>query len=107
MIMGVYVGTYNLTGIIIGAGAFLIIAIGRYSTIKAEYYFTRRFWAGFLVLGLTGLALSLLVSSFIPSSLLSIFGFTYLWGIGEIIEQEKRVRKGWFPENPRRKKRRQ
>lgn len=102
--MGLFIGTYNLTGIIIGAGAFLIIAIGRYSTIKAEYYFSRRFWIGFLIIGVAGLALSLLADSFILSSLLSIFGFTYLWGIGEIIEQEKRVERGWFPENPRRKK---
>ncbi len=26
----------------------------------------------------------------------------YAWGIYEIIAQEKRVLKGWFPENPKR-----
>lgn len=29
--------------------------------------------------------------------------FSFFWGIGEIFEQEKRVLKGWFPENPERK----
>jgi hypothetical protein len=36
------------------------------------------------------------------SAFFAIMGFTYLWGIGEIIEQEERVRKGWFPKNPQR-----
>lgn len=102
--MAVHAGGYNLTGLIIGAGAFLIIALGRISTIKAEYYFSRKFWVGFLVIGLSGLICSLKVESFVISSLLSIFGFTCLWGIGEIIEQEERVKKGWFPQNPSRKK---
>ena len=26
-----------------------------------------------------------------------------LWSIGEIFEQKKRVEKGWFPMNPKRK----
>ncbi len=94
----------NLTGLIIGAGAFLIIAFARYTTIKAEYYFTKTFWVAFLIIGLVALGASLLINSFILSSILSILGFNYLWGIGEIIEQEKRVEKGWFPKNPKRKK---
>lgn len=94
---------YDFTGIMIGAAAFLIIALGRYTTIKAEYFFTKKFWVGFLIIGLLAIAASLMVKSFILSSVLSIFGFTYLWGIGEIIEQEKRVEKGWYPKNPKRK----
>jgi hypothetical protein len=102
--MGIFWETYNLTGVIIGAAAFLIIALGRYTTIIAEYYFTKKFWVGFLIIGLTSLVFSIMVNSFALSSILSILGFTYLWGIGEIREQEERVRKGWFPQNPRRKK---
>ena len=26
-----------------------------------------------------------------------------LWGIGEVFHQRERVRKGWFPMNPKRK----
>lgn len=97
--------TLNITGILVGAGAFLSIAIGRYLTIKAEYYFTKKFWLGFLLIGIVCIILSLISEAFVLSSILSILGFTFLWGIGEIIEQEKRVEKGWFPKNPRRKKR--
>ena len=28
--------------------------------------------------------------------------FSFFWGIHELIAQEKRVLKGWFPENPKR-----
>lgn len=94
----------NITGILVGAGAFLSIALGRYLTIKAEYYFTKKFWIGFLIIGILCIMFSLMSESFILSSVLGILGFTFLWGIGEIIEQEKRVKKGWFPKNPRRKK---
>ena len=95
----------NITGILVGAGAFLSIALGRYLTIKAEYYFTKKFWIGFLIIGIICILFSLISENFIVSSILGILGFTFLWGIGEIIEQEKRVEKGWFPENPRKKKR--
>ncbi|MFP4619802.1 MAG: DUF4491 family protein [Bacteroidales bacterium] len=94
----------NLTGILVGAGAFLSIALGRYLTIKAEYYFTKKFWIGFLILGILCMMLSLTTENFVVSSTLGILGFTFLWGIGEILEQEKRVEKGWFPENQKRNK---
>lgn len=32
-----------------------------------------------------------------------ITGFSCFWSIKELFEQEKRVEKGWFPKNPRRK----
>lgn len=101
--MSVMLGNLNLTGLIIGASAFLIIAFARYITIKAEYYFTKKFWVVFLIIGISAIAASLIEDSFIFSSILSILAFNFLWGIGEIIEQEKRVDKGWFPKNPRRK----
>jgi len=96
-------GDLNFNGVIIGAAAFLIIAFARYITIKAEYFFSKKFWIVFLIIGITGLVSSLFIQSFIVSAILSIFGFNFLWGIGEIIEQEKRVKKGWFPKNPKRK----
>jgi len=36
--------------------------------------------------------------------LLGVLGCTFLWSIQELYEQEERVRKGWFPENPNRQK---
>ena len=101
--MNLIIGNLNLTGLLIGASAFVIIAFARYITIKAEYYFTKKFWIAFLIIGILAIIASLLEHSFIISSVLSILAFNFLWGIGEIIEQEKRVEKGWFPKNPRRK----
>ncbi len=104
MSMTLFSLTIQLSGLIIGAVAFGSIALGRYLTIKGEYYFTRRFWIVFLILGGLLLLLALVTPHFLVSASCSILGFTFLWGIGEVIEQEKRVQKGWFPENPNRKK---
>jgi hypothetical protein len=61
-------------------------------------------WIAFLLVGLASLGGALMIEALIPASILSIFGLTMLWGIHEIIEQEERVNKGWFPPNPKRKK---
>lgn len=92
----------NYAGIIVGAATFAIIALSRYVCIKAEYYFTKKFWIAFLIIGLFSLAGSLITQKLLISVILGINGFTFIWGIGEIIEQEERVNKGWFPKNPKR-----
>ncbi len=93
----------NWNGIVIGAAAFIIITFLYWVTIKAEYLFSKRFWVVFLALGLGTALLSLFIDSLAGSSISSIFGFTSLWAIGEILDQEKRVVNGRFPMNPRRK----
>ncbi len=93
----------NFSGIIVGAATFLIMAAGHYSCIKAEYYFTKKSWIAYLVLGMAAIVVSLFAENLIVSAIMSIFGFTCMWGIGEVIQQEKRVEKGWFPKNPNRK----
>jgi len=92
----------NYIGVEAGAASFLIIAISRYLTIKAEYYFSKKFWIVFLLIGIGSIAGSLFVENMIGSVIIGINGFTFLWGIGEIIDQEERVKKGWFPKNPKR-----
>jgi hypothetical protein len=94
----------NLSGLIVGAASFLIIIFGRWACIAGEYHFTKNLWYLFLVLGISSLIAALFIKMTIPASILSIFGLTLLWGIQEIIEQEERVEKGWFPKNPKRKK---
>ena len=37
------------------------------------------------------------------SALLGVTAFSSFWSILEIFEQQERVRKGWFPRNPKRK----
>ena len=90
-------------GLIIGAATFLIIGMFHPLVIKGEYYFGVRIWWVFLLLGVSGIAGSLLVANEVISILLGVFAFSSLWGIGEVFEQRKRVQKGWFPANPKRK----
>jgi hypothetical protein len=40
------------------------------------------------------------INSSMISSIIGVVGFSSLWSIHEIIEQEERVKKGWFPNNP-------
>ncbi len=91
-------------GLILGACTVLSIWFSRWACIAGEYHFGKRIWVLFLVLGVVMLVGALLVSSTLMSSIISVLAFCFLWGIGETIEQEKRVAKGWFPENPKRKK---
>ena len=93
----------NYLGIIIGISAFLIIGVFHPIVIKSEYYFGKKVWPVFLVSGMFLIATSLLISNLIFSSIFGITGFTCLWSIHELIEQENRVKKGWFPKNPKRK----
>lgn len=90
-------------GLIIGAATFLIIGMFHPLVIKGEYYFGVKIWWVFLLLGVLGIAGSLIVANEVISILLGVFAFSSLWGIGEVFEQRKRVQKGWFPTNPKRK----
>jgi hypothetical protein len=82
--------------------AFLIIGVFHPIVIKAEYYFGTKVWPAFLVAGLIIVGGSLLVDNLILSAILGVFGFSCLWSIRELFEQDERVRKGWFPQNPKR-----
>ena len=56
-----------------------------------------------LLLGLIGVGLSLWFESVFISAICGVFAFSSFWTIKEVFEQEERVRKGWFPRNPKRK----
>ena len=94
---------YHLLGLLIGVNTFLIIGLFHPVVIKCEYYFGTRCWWWFLVLGLVGVGLSIWVENVLWSSLLGVFSFSSFWTIKEIFDQKKRVIKGWFPRNPKRK----
>jgi hypothetical protein len=93
----------NLQGILIGLATFLTIGIFHPIVIKAEYYFGRRSWWAFLMAGIACLIASLFVAGDTLSILLGVVGFSSLWGIHEIFQQHRRVQRGWFPMNPKRK----
>lgn len=98
-----FIETYNLTGLLIGICTFLIIGLFHPVVIKCEYYFGTRCWWLFLLLGIAGIAGALWVRQVLGSSLLGVFAFSSFWTILEIFEQKGRVKKGWFPMNPKRK----
>lgn len=93
---------YRLLGLVIGICTFLIIGVFHPVVVKAEYYWGTRCWWIFLVLGILGVAGSLLTGNVLLSALLGVFAFSSFWTIKEVFEQEERVLKGWFPMNPKR-----
>ncbi len=93
----------NIEGLLLGLSTFLIIGVFHPIVIKTEYYFGTRPWWLFLLLGLGFVAIALFISSTFWSSLCGIIGFSCLWSILELFEQKKRVERGWFPRNPKRK----
>lgn len=93
----------NYYGIIIGIASFLIIGIFHPIVIKSEYYFGKKTWPFFLIAGLILILISLLISSLALSSIIGVAGFSCLWSIHELVEQEERVKRGWFPANPNKK----
>lgn len=91
------------TGIIIAVCTFLIIGIFHPIVIKTEYHTGTRFWWLFLIAGIVSVTAAIFVENVIVSSILGVLGASCLWSIGELFEQKERVKKGWFPMNPKRK----
>ena len=98
-----FLSEFGLSGLFIGICTFLIIGLFHPIVVKAEFYWGTRCWWIFLLLGVAGVAASICVDNILFSSLLGVFAFSSFWSIKEVFEQEERVRKGWFPKNPKRK----
>ncbi|MDE6378377.1 MAG: DUF4491 family protein [Duncaniella sp.] len=99
-----FLATYHLSGLALGLFTFVIIGVFHPLVIKGEYYLgdklcTRLFC---LLAILSGVA-SVVCDDMIYQSLLAVVAFSSLWSIGEVKQQRRRVLKGWFPMNPRRK----
>ena len=90
-------------GVVLGLCTFLIIGIFHPLVVKAEYYFGTRSWWVFLIFGIICGIAPFFIRSLFSGALSAIVGFSSLWSIGEIFDQRKRVIKGWFPMNPKRK----
>lgn len=93
---------FHMAGLFVGLCTFLIIGLFHPLVIKGEYYFGEKIKWWFLFFGIVFLALSLAVDGIILSSLLGVTSFSCFWSVKEVKEQVERVRKGWFPSNPRR-----
>ena len=93
----------NFNGLLLAVCTFLIIGICHPIVIKTEYYFGTRPWIVFLLIGLGCLVAALFIGSLFWSAVCGVTGASFLWAIGELFDQKKRVEKGWFPMNPKRK----
>lgn len=93
----------HFDGLLIGIVTFLVIGLFHPIIIKAEYHWGTKCWWVFFCLGILGVLISLFIDNVFISALCGVFAFSSFWAIKEIFEQQERVRKGWFPKNPKRK----
>lgn len=93
----------NFNGVLLGVFLFLIIGLFHPIVIKCEYYFGVKCWWWFLVAGVVALTVSVLMKGIFWSTVAGVLAFTCFWSIKEVFDQRERVRKGWFPKNPKRK----
>lgn len=98
-----FLSQWHLLGLVIGVATFLVIGLFHPVVIKCEYYFGVGCWWWFLLLGILFVGLSYIVTDPLLSSVFGVVAFSSFWTIKEIFDQRKRVEKGWFPANPRRK----
>lgn len=94
----------SFDGILIGLCSFLVIGLFHPVVIKVEYYWSKKAWPVFLIVGILLIIASLWIRPMVAAAVVGMTGFTCLWSIKELQEQETRVEKGWFPRNPNRDK---
>lgn len=92
----------HFEGILIGVLTFLIIGLFHPIVIKTEYYFSKNVWPIFAIVGIIFMLLSVFTKDTI-SIIFAVFGSCSFWSIKELYEQEERVKKGWFPANPKKR----
>lgn len=93
----------HFTGVLIAVCTFLTIGLFHPLVIKVEYYTGTRYWWLFLIFGLLSVGIAFCVPDVFWSAILGVLGASFLWSIGELFSQKKRVQKGWFPMNPKRR----
>ena len=94
--------TIHLEGVLVGAASLLIIGVFHPIVIWCEYYFSARVWPFFLAVGGICLVAALFTTGYL-SIFLGLLGVACLCSIRELLEQEERVKKGWFPKREDRK----
>jgi hypothetical protein len=93
----------NTLGVIAAFSAFLGIWLGHVAVRKIEFL-SPTLWlptAAFAVLGILLEYWSLITDHWSLNTTLGILGITFLWDALEFTRQQRRVRKGHAPANPR------
>ena len=70
------------------------------TNFRNQVYFGKEAWPVFMILGVLCTAASLFTDNQAVGAATAITGAAFLWSIRELFEQEERVKKGWWPENP-------
>ena len=96
--------SFNWDALLLGAASFLIIGLFHPLVIKGEYYFGKGIWPWFLAAGLGFLLAAAVCPWSFVEVLLALVAFSCFWSINELFEQEQRVKRGWFPANPKRRR---
>ena len=90
-----------MIGLGIGIITFLLIGIFHPIVIKGEYYFgVKKPCCVFILIGILAIILAAFIDNLIASIIFGVLACCSFWSIKEMREQEERVLKGWFPENP-------
>lgn len=97
-----WLNSSGLEGLAIGFVTFLIIGAFHPLVIKGEYYFGVKCWWAFLIVGIVAAILSIIIETQFWSIVTGVISFSSFWGILEVFEQKKRVKRGWFPMNKKR-----
>ena len=92
----------NFEGVVVGVMSLVIIGAFHPLVIWFEYHFTQSIWPVFLIAGLLCLIAALFIQGLF-SVLLGLLGVACICSIRELKEQARRVERGWFPKNPKRK----
>ena len=93
----------NYYGLVMGSTMILAAGLGHVLVIKWEYYWGTKTWPGLFAIGSLLVISSILVDNILLSGVFGISGAALLWGVLELSRQRKRVERGWFPKNPKRK----
>ena len=90
----------NTFGLFLGIATLLIIGLGFFWVVRAEYYLGYLWWPYFMGLGVIFLAASLFVQSIWGSAVMGVISASFVWGSTEFKEQAVRAEIGWYPFNP-------
>jgi putative Mn2+ efflux pump MntP len=93
----------NYLGLAAAVAAFLGIWIGHVAVRKIEFN-SPNIWLPTVVFASSGIVLeytSILIENRVAAAILGILGITLLWDALEMTRQQRRVRKGHAPANPR------
>ena len=92
---------HHILGVAIGAATFLIIGLFHPLVIRT-LLLRHSMPLVVLAAGIIFMILAVAVRRCAMVKSARLVSFSSLWSIKEVVEQEHRVKKGWFPANPKR-----